>query len=368
MTNTSAPPTTNSQDSAEFADRLFNDVLGAFNVFAVHIGDRLGFYRELAENGGLTSAALAERTGTQERYVREWLEQQAAACVLDVEASKNGEGERCYSLSPGRAEVLTDRDSLNYMAPLAQLVAGSVYPLEALLEAYRKGGGVPFSRYGANLRDGQASMNRAMFLQQLGEEWLPAVPDVHARLQADPPARVADIGCGAGWSCIGIAQSYPKVKVDGYDLDEASVELANTNIDDAGLGKQVHVWLQDASAIELHGRYDLVVAFECVHDMSDPVQALQTMRLLAGDKGSVIVMDERSLEEFRPCAGSLEQLLYGFSILHCLPAGMSDQPSAGTGTVLRPKTMERYAREAGFSKVEILPIDHFFFRFYRLRA
>ncbi len=366
MTNTSAPPTTNSQDSADFADRLFNDALGAFNIFAVHIGDRLGFYRELAKNGGLTSAALAERTGTQERYVREWLEQQAAACVLDVQESKNGKGEQRYSLSPGRAEVLTDRDSLNYMAPLAQLVAGSVYPLEALLEAYRKGGGVPFSQYGANLRDGQASMNRAMFLQQLGEEWLPAVPDVHARLLADPPARVADIGCGAGWSCIGIAQSYPKVKVDGYDLDEASVELANTNIDDAGLGTRVHVWLQDASAFELHGRYDLVMAFECLHDMSDPVRALQTMRLLAGEKGSVIVMDERSLEEFRPCAGSLEQLLYGFSILHCLPAGMSDQPSAGTGTVLRPKTMERYARQAGFSHVEILPIDHFFFRFYRL--
>jgi hypothetical protein len=90
------------------------------------------------------------------------------------------------------------------------------------------------------------------------------------------------------------------------------------------------------------------------------------MRHLVGEKGSVIVMDERALEEFQPCSGSLEQLLYGFSILHCLPAGMSEQPSAGTGTVFRPKTMERYAREAGFSKVEILPIDNFFFRFYRL--
>jgi len=366
MSNTPAQPTPLSQDSTDFAERLFNDVLGAFNIFAVHIGDALGFYRQLATDGGLTSAELAERSGTQERYAREWLEQQAAACVLDVEESRNGNAERRYSLSPGRAEVLTDRDSLNYMAPLAQLVAGSVYPLEALLEAYRNGGGVPFSQYGVNLREGQASMNRAMFLQQLGDEWLPAVPDVHARLQANPPARVADIGCGAGWSCIGIAQSYPVVKVDGYDLDEASIELANTNIENAGLGKRVHAWLRDASDIELHGRYDLVVAFECLHDMSDPVKALQTMRLLAGEKGSVIVMDERSLEEFRPCAGDLEQLLYGFSILHCLPAGMSDQPSAGTGTVLRPATMERYAREAGFSRVEILPIDHFFFRFYRL--
>ena len=276
------------------------------------------------------------------------------------------ERDRRYCLPRGKAEVLTDRDSLNYMAPLAQLVAGAIYPLEALLDAYRTGGGVPYSQYGANLREGQASMNRAMFLQQLGREWLPAITDIHARLQADPPARVADIGCGAGWSCIGIAQSYPKIQVDGFDLDPASVELANENIDDAGLGERVHAWLRDASDIELHGRYDLVTAFECLHDMSDPVRVLQTMRQLAGEKGSVIVMDERSLEEFQPCAGSLEQLLYGFSILHCLPAGMAEKPSAGTGTVFRPKTMERYAREAGFSKVEILPIDNFFFRFYRL--
>jgi 2-polyprenyl-3-methyl-5-hydroxy-6-metoxy-1,4-benzoquinol methylase len=366
MTDTSLPPASYSQDSTEFADRLFNDVLGAFNIFAVHIGDQLGLYRELAKNNGLSSADLAERTGTHERYVREWLEQQAAACVLEVQESPGGKDERRYFLPPGRAEVLTDRDSLNYMAPLAQLVAGAVSPMDALLDSYRTGGGVPYSQFGVNLREGQASMNRPMFLQQLGEEWLPAVPDVHDRLQADPPARVADIGCGAGWSCIGIAQSYPKVRVDGYDLDDASVELANLNIHAAGLKNRVHVFLRDASDLELQGIYDLVVAFECLHDMSDPVRVLRMMRLLANDKGSVIVMDERSLEEFRPCAGELEQYLYGFSILHCLPAGMSEQPSAGTGTVLRPSTLERYAKEAGFSQVEILPIDHFFFRFYHL--
>jgi 2-polyprenyl-3-methyl-5-hydroxy-6-metoxy-1,4-benzoquinol methylase len=219
---------------------------------------------------------------------------------------------------------------------------------------------VPFSGYGANMREGQASMNRAMFLQQLGNEWFPMIPDVHARLQADPPARVADIGCGAGWSGIGIAQSYPKVQVDGYDLDEASVRLANSNIQSAGLAGRVSVSLRDAGDIALRGRYDLVTAFECLHDMSDPVGVLRTMRGLASDKGAVIVMDERALEEFQPCAEDLEQLLYGFSILHCLPAGMADQPSVGTGTVLRPDVLKRYAAEAGFRGVQILPIDHFF--------
>jgi hypothetical protein len=102
--------------------------------------------------------------------------------------------------------------------------------------------------------------------------------------------------------------------------------------------------------------------------MSNPVGALSTMRKLAGERGAVIIMDERAMEEFQPCGEQLDQLLYGFSIFHCLPAGMVEQPSVGTGTVMRPDTMRKYAQQAGFSQVEILPIDNFFFRFYRLRG
>jgi 2-polyprenyl-3-methyl-5-hydroxy-6-metoxy-1,4-benzoquinol methylase len=345
---------------------MFTDALGAFNIFSIHIGDRLGFYRELAQGKNLTSAELANRTGTQERYVREWLEQQAAACVLEAEDGITNPSERRYHLTPGRAEALVDRDSLNFVTPLAQLIVGAVSPIDQLLHVYRDGGGVTFSQYGINLREGQASMNRPMFLKQLGEEWLPSIPDVQARLQASPPAYVADIGCGAGWSCIGIANSYPQVRVHGYDLDEASVNLGHSNILEAGLQDRVQVFQQDAKDAGMMGHYDLVTAFECLHDMSNPVGVLHTMRNLVNEKGAVIVMDERTLEAFQPCAETWEQILYGFSILHCLPAGMVDQPSAATGTVMRASTVQRYAQEAGFSRVEILPIDHFFFRFYRL--
>ena len=347
-----------------FMERLFADALGAFSIFSVYIGDRLGFYRTLAGGQRLTPKELAKLTNTQERYVREWLEHQASCCILDVEG--DGNGQRRFFLSPARAEVLADSQSLNLMTPLAQLIVGAVYPLDALLQAYRRGGGVAFSDYGVDLREGQASMNKQMFLQQLGTDWLPAIPDIHARLQADPPARVADIGSGAGWSCIGIARSYPKVLVDGFDLDDASVKLARHNVIQSGMSDRLKIHLQDASKAELVGHYDLVTAFECLHDMSNPVGALRMMRNLAGENGTVIIMDERALENFQPCSEALEQLLYGFSILHCLPVGMVDQPSAGTGTVLRPDTLQRYALEAGFSRVEILPIDNFFFRFYRL--
>lgn len=351
------------RDRDEFANRLFTDALGAFSIFSVYIGSQLGFYRALAQNGGLTPNELAAQTRTQERYVREWLEHQAASCILEVDERA---GERRFRLAPGRAEVLADRDSLNYLAPLSQLIVGAVHPLDEVVKAYREGGGVPFSAYGIDLREGQASMNRPLFLKELGEGWLPAIPDVHARLQADPPARIADIGCGGGWSCIGMARSYPNAQVHGYDLDQASVELARSNIEAEGLSSRVQVFLQDASDPALHSQYDLVTAFECLHDMSNPVGALSTMRKLAGETGAVIIVDERALEAFQPCAEALEQLLYGFSILHCLPAGMADQPSAATGTVMRPDTLHGYATAAGFKRVEILPIENFFFRIYRL--
>lgn len=366
METSPAMPDSIAQDRDEFINRLFSDALGAFNIYAIHIGSQLGFYRELSRSSGLTSKELAGRTGAEERYVREWLEQQAAACVLDVADGVTDPGERRFSITPGRAEALVDRDSLNYAAPLAQLIVGAASPVDQLVQAYRTGSGLPFSEYGANMREGQASMNRAMLLQQLGGEWIPTMSDVHARLQSPTPAYVADIGCGVGWAAIGIARSYPHAIVHGYDLDEASVELARSNVRDAGLEERVKMFYRDAKGADLEGKYDLVVAFEALHDMSDPVGVLQTMHGLLNETGAVMVVDERTLDAFQACSETWEQILYGFSILHCLPAGMVDQPSAATGTVMRPHTMQRYAQEAGFGKVEILPIEHFFFRFYRL--
>jgi 2-polyprenyl-3-methyl-5-hydroxy-6-metoxy-1,4-benzoquinol methylase len=219
-----------------------------------------------------------------------------------------------------------------------------------------------------DLREGQAGMNRALFLRSLGKEWLPAMPDVHARLQANPPARVADIGCGAGWSAIAIARSYPKALVDGFDLDELSIELAQTNAEEAGLTDRVQFHVRDAGDPELAGRYDLVAAFECLHDMSQPVKALVAMRRLAHEGGVVLVMDERVGEAFMAKGNDIEWMMYGWSVLHCLPVGMADQPSAATGTVMRMDTLRRYAQEAGFRDVEVLPIENFFFRFYRLNT
>lgn len=361
-------PIDENQQREAFVERMLRSARGTFETFTIYIGHQLGYYAALAEAPGMTVAELAQRTGTQWRYVQEWLEQQASIGILDVDVPAGDADARRFRLPPAHAEVLANPESLDYLAPLAQIVVGAAHPVNSVLQAYRDGGGVAYGDYGANLREGQAGMNRAMFLNLMGTDWLPAVPDLDRRLQADPAARIADIGCGFGWSSIGMAQAYPKVRVDGYDMDEPSVQAARRNAAESGLTARVQFHRRDAGDADLQGRYDLVTAFECIHDMADPVAVLRAMLNLAGEDGTVLVMDERVADIFSPNGSEVEQIFYGFSVLHCLPVGMAEQPSAGTGTVMRADTLRRYAADAGFCDVEILPIDNYFFRFYRLQA
>ncbi len=349
-----------------FMERILESASGFFTVYGIYLGNRLGLYAPLRAPQALTSEELAARTGTRERYIREWLEGQTVAGVLEVVNPDAPARERRFRLPAGHEEVLTDRESVNYIAPFAQLAVGAVRPLEALIAAFRNGGGIPFADFGADLRQGVAELNRPLFMKQLGEEYIPSIPDIHRRLSADPPARVADIGCGTGWSSIGMARSYSKIRVDGFDPDGASIEEAREYARQAGVEDRVRFEVRDGGDSSLKGPYDLVTAFECIHDVSDPVKVLRNMKRLAGSDGHVIVMDERTAERFTPEGNEIEQLLYGFSLFTCLPAALAESPSAGTGTVMRPDTLRRYAGEAGFRDVDILPIDNFFFRFYRL--
>lgn len=346
--------------------RLFEAAIGTMEVFTIYLGERLGLYKALAEVGPVTSAQLAAATGTHERYVREWLEQQAATGILTVEDPAADATARRYRLPPAYREVFLDRDSLSYVGGLLRLVVGVTRPLDAAVAAFRTGGGVPYAAYGADTVEGIADMNRPMFVNLLGSEWLPAVPDVHARLLADPPARVADIGCGTGWSSIAIARAYPTVRVDGFDLDESSIALAQANAEAAGVRDRVTFAVRDAADPALSGRYDLVTAFETIHDMARPVEALRMMRRLLADGGALIVADERVGDTFSAPGNDIERLNYAFSVLHCLPVGMAETPSAGTGTVMRAPTLRRYALEAGFRELAVLPIENDYWRFYRL--
>lgn len=353
--------------AAAVAERLMAATLGAMEIMAVHLGDRLGWYRTLAAHGALTSTELARLTGTAERYAREWLEHQAASGYLDLEEATGGPLGRSYRLHAGAVEAMTDPDSVNHLAPVAGFLAAAGRSIDALVEAYRTGGGVSWEELGPDARRAQGALNRPLFLHQLAQEIVPALPELQALL-ADGVA-VADIGCGEGWSAIGIARAFPGVRVDGFDVDAPSVEAARRHALEAGVGDRVTFAGADGAALEpwRRGAYGVVAAYECVHDMADPVAVLAGMRAIAAPGAFVLVMDERTEHEFGPRASATERLFYGYSLLCCLPDGLSGRGGVGTGTLMRPATLEAYATAAGFAGVDILPVEHETFRFYRLR-
>lgn len=344
--------------------RLFEATLGAFELLSVHLGLDLGLYEALRVGGPATAAELATRRGIHERYAREWLEQQAVAGLLDVVEASEDPGRRRYALPAAHADVLLDPDHLSTMAPMPKFVMAAARTWPVLLEAYRTGDGIDWTDY-QHLSEAQELANRPIFGRLLADEWLPAIPDVHARLVAGG-ARVADVAAGAGWSSIAMARGYPGITVDGIDLDADAIRRGREHAAAAGVSDRVTFHVTDAGDHSLDGQFDLVTIFEAVHDLARPVEVLSAVRHLLKPDGVAIVMDEKVAESFTAPGDAIERLMYSYSVFFCLANGLADRPSAGTGTVMRPATFRRYALDAGFRSVTILPIDHEVFRFYRL--
>ncbi len=370
MTTTTIPatttPATATEASAEaVAERLLAATLGGLEMLSVYMGDRLGWYRSLRDDGPATPSELATRTGTQPRYAREWLEQQAVIGLLTADTARDAD-QRRYALPAGAAEVLTDEDSLAHVGPLARLFGAIGPQLGALVEAYRHGGGVSWEQLGTDAREAQADANRPWFLHALPQA-LRSSAELDEVLRR-PGARILDVGCGTGWSTIALARAYPQARVLGVDVDGPSIEMARRNASASDAGR-VGFRLADAATLALEGEpFDVAFAIECVHDMSRPVEVLTAVRQVVRPGGMTVVVDEAVADEFTAPGDDVERLMYGYSLFICLPDGLSSSPSAGTGTVMRRPTLERYAREAGFGGVDVLPIEGFgFFRFYSLR-
>jgi 2-polyprenyl-3-methyl-5-hydroxy-6-metoxy-1,4-benzoquinol methylase len=343
--------------------RLRRDMVGALELLTVYLGERLGLYRALAADGPATSAELAGRTGTAERYVREWLEHHAASGLLEVDDPAAGPLARRYRLPAAHAAVLADPDDVRYRAFNGVELARAARQLPQLAEAFRTGGAPPALPWAP---EGRADYNRAVFLNLLGTQWLPGIAGVDRRLRATPPARVADLACGPGWSSIAMARAYPLISVDGFDLDRDVIAAARLHAGQAGMSGRVTFSVTDAAGPGWSGRYDLVTIFEALHDMARPVDALRAARSMLAPSGSVIIADELVAEEFTAPAPELERYHYGWSVVACLPGAMGDPHTAATGAVLRPATLRRYAEEAGFSSAQILPLQTETWRFYRL--
>jgi 2-polyprenyl-3-methyl-5-hydroxy-6-metoxy-1,4-benzoquinol methylase len=345
------------------ASRVLQSTIHALELYGIYLGTELGLYATLASEGPLAPAELARASGIAERYAREWLEQQAVAGMVVVEQASAAADERRYRLPQDHINVLVTPDHANHVAPLAQMVAGIGGALSHVVAAYRGGGGVPYPLFGTAFRKGQAGINRPAFLADLVERWIPAAPDIHNRLRSSAP-RVADVGCGAGWSSIAIARAYPHARVIGFDADEHSVADARANA--AAEHVAVEFKVCDAEAIAEAGQFDLILVLEALHDMARPVDALRSLRTALAPGGSVLIADEKVADRFHAPGDETERLMYGWSIVHCLPVAMADSPSAAIGTVIRSDTVRELASAAGFAGVDVLKVNAGFFRIYRL--
>jgi 2-polyprenyl-3-methyl-5-hydroxy-6-metoxy-1,4-benzoquinol methylase len=343
--------------------RLLQSTVQALELYGVYLGKELGLYAALRSRGPLTPIELAREAGIAPRYAREWLEQQAVAGMLSVDHASAPADERRYRLPEAHVNALVAVDHSNHLAPLAQMVAGIGGALEHVLSAYRNGSGVEYPLFGAAFRRGQAGINRPAFQADLIERWIPAAADIHARL-VSTPLRVADVGCGAGWSTMAMARAYPKARVIGFDADEASIADASANA--AGQGVDVRFEVRDAEALPDAGRFDLILVLEALHDMARPGEVLRALRRALAPSGSVLVADEKVAERFHAPGDEIERLMYGWSIVHCLPVALAETPSAAIGTVIRSETVRELARSAGYASVDVLPVNAGFFRLYRL--
>jgi SAM-dependent methyltransferase len=348
MTATLADP------AAAFAGRLFAAAGGALELLTIHLGDRLGLYRALA-GGPLTPEELAARAGIAERYAREWLECQAVCGLLE-----HADGR--FALPAGHATALLEREHLAYATPLSHLVPALVGALGPLADAFRTGAGVPYERYGAEMREGQQDFTRPQYVHGLDM----IVPELEAIMGRGEP-RVVDFACGAGIFCLELARRYPHARIEGIDLDEASIDMARANARAAGADVRFHV--RDAADPGLDGPYDVITIFDSLHHVGRPVEALRRMRGLLAPGGLVLLMENRTAGHFTAPLpeGDFERFSYLMSVLHCLPTALAEPPSAGLGAIVREDAVRALAAEAGFADVTVAPIDHPMARFYLLR-
>lgn len=354
--------TTTTSLSTSLDERLLEAAVGALELFGVYLGQRLGLY-DVLRGGPRTPAELAEAAGIAPRYAREWLEQQAVAGVLTVDDPAAEAEARRYELPEAHVGVVADPVALDHVAPLAGLVVGIAGALDDVVDAYRTGGGVPYARYGVAFRRGQGAINRPAFTSSLVQEWLPALGPAAERLASG--GRVADLGCGLGWSTIAVARAFPRAEVWGIDSDPGSISDARAAAE--GQGARVRFECADAAGLASVGPFDVVMLLEALHDLARPVEVLAAARSALGADGVLLVADEAVAPQFTAPGDQLERMMYGWSITHCLPASLVEQPSAAIGTVIREGTVRDLATAAGFRQVDVLDVDGGFFRLYALR-
>jgi SAM-dependent methyltransferase len=337
-------PTIDEGRLEKFLEHVAVEAGAAANAALVLIGDELGLYRAMADGRPVSSAELAGRTGTHERYVREWLATQAASgfVTYDPESAE-------FTLPPEHALALADEASPVAQIGLFQSVVAIVRSHERILEAFRTGDGVAWHEHDHALFHGVERLFAATYRRELVADWLPALDGVVERLQDG--AHVADIGAGHGNGTIELAQAFPQSTFAGFDNHAESVAVARERAWAAGVADRVTFEVAPADAFP--GRYDLVTTFDALHDMGDPVGAARRVRSALGDDGTWIVIEPLAGDRLEDNLHPLGRLLYAYSTLLCTPGSLAQDGALGLGTQAGPARLSEVIRAGGFTRVRV---------------
>ena len=328
----------------EFLGRFVGDLGATVAAGAVVLGDRLGLYRGLLA-GPATAAELAERTGTDTRYVTEWLRGQAAGGYVAYEAGADGADR--YSLTDEQAFALTDPDGPVFLPGAFQLALGALKAEPTIEAAFRTGAGLSWGDQDADVFDGCERFFRPGYAASLTTAWIPALDGVEAKLRAG--ASVADVGCGHGASTVLMAQAYPESRFTGSDLHEGSIEEARKRASEAGVSERVGFAVAGAQDFADTG-YDLVTTFDCVHDMGDPVGAARHVREALAPDGTWLIVEPAAGDTVADNLNPVGRIYYSFSTFLCVPSARSQPGGYALGAQAGEAAIRQAVTDAGFTR------------------
>jgi SAM-dependent methyltransferase len=331
------------QDKANaFVGKMVGEVGATLTGALVVIGDRLGLYRALAQHGPLTSAALAQRTGTHERYVREWLANQAASGYLEYDPPTQR-----FTLPREHQAVLADESSPVLLCGLYQIAQTLFADEPAISEAFKTGRGFGWHEHDARLFAATERFFRPGYAAHLVAEWLPALAGVEAKLRAG--ALVADVGCGFGTSTVVMAQAFPESRFTGFDYHPSSIAAARRAAERAGVADRVQFEVASAQAFP-GGGYDFITCFDCVHDMGDPVGAAVHVRAALAPDGTFMMVEPFANDKLEDNLNPVGRVFYAASTILCTPASLAQDVGLGLGAQAGEARMRAIFEEAGFTR------------------
>jgi 2-polyprenyl-3-methyl-5-hydroxy-6-metoxy-1,4-benzoquinol methylase len=326
-----------------FLEQILSEAGAAMNAALIRLGDALGLYRAMGDAQPITAATLAHRTRTHERYVREWLNSQAAGGFVTYDPETDR-----YTLPAEHAVVLADEESPFAQAGMFQAITASIRAEERMIDAFRTGGGLGWHEHHHGLFHGVERLFGVVYRTSLVTEWVPALDGVEDKLRAG--ALVADVGCGHGLSTILLAQAYPKSRFEGYDAHAESIEVARRRAEEAGVSDRVSFEVAAADAYPRR-RYDLVAVFDALHDMGDPAGAARHIHSTLAPDGTWMIVEPSAGDRIEDNFHPLGRLRYGFSTLVCTPGSLSQEGRAGLGTLAGAARLSEIVLGAGFRTV-----------------